>query len=80
MKGETAMDVMKFCTCENHSCGCHPSRHSDGCDRCIALNLHDNCIPRCFFHKIGCKTEEVTHWTMEEFAQKVLEKQRQNAR
>lgn len=68
------MDVMEFCTCENRACGCHPTRHSDGCDRCIRLNLQCNAIPRCFFHKLGCRTEEIETWSFEEFALHALKK------
>lgn len=68
------MDVSAFCTCENTACPCHPSCHSDGCSRCIQLNLQCNAIPRCFFHKIGCKTEEIKDWTFEEFAYNVVKK------
>lgn len=68
------MDVSEFCTCENRACACHPTRHSDGCDRCIQLNLQCRAIPRCFFHKLGCKTGEIEDWSFEEFAVNVVTK------
>lgn len=37
------------------------------------MNLECNSLPRCFFHKLGFKSEEINTWTFEEFAMKVME-------
>ena len=78
------IDVMKLCTCDNPECENNPRRCADACDTqagghelsctsCVATNLECNSLPRCFFHKLGFKSEEINTWTIEEFAMKVME-------
>ncbi|MCB7513750.1 DUF6485 family protein [bacterium 210917-SL.2.15] len=78
------IDVMKLCTCDNPECENNPRRCADACGAraethelsctsCVATNLECNSLPRCFFHKLGFKSEEINTWTFEEFAMKVME-------
>lgn len=70
------IDVMKLCTCDNPECENNPRRCADACDTqagghelsctsCVATNLECNSLPRCFFHKLGFKSEEINTWTFE---------------
>ena len=52
----------------------NPCNQSEGCNACVATNLECNAIPRCFFHKLGFKSDEINTWTFEEFSMKVMEK------
>ena len=68
------MDNKKVCTCDNTECVNNPCNQSEGCNGCLATNLECNAIPRCFFHKLGFKSDEINTWTFEEFSMKVMEK------
>ena len=63
-----------FCTCTDHACPLHPTRHDKGCAPCIAKNLKEREIPSCFFHAVDPNKKEGTYF-FEDFAKAVEERE-----
>ena len=61
---------VKFCTCKDRECPCHPSNHDKGCTPCIAKNLKQGEIPSCFFYSID-HPKPTEGWYFEDFARLV---------
>ena len=60
-------DGASFCTCTDRECPNHPSRHSEGCTRCIRKCLAMREIPSCFFHSIDAE-KPTDGWFYADFA------------
>lgn len=46
-------EAKDFCTCTDTNCANHPTRHAQGCDRCVLKCLTRGEIPSCFFHGVS---------------------------
>lgn len=67
------MTSAPFCTCNNRSCHVHPSKHEHGCNPCIAKNLQNNVLPRCFFQKVAKDITQETDFSYKHFAELVID-------
>lgn len=69
MGSKTKQDpgLPEFCSCTDLECPNHPSRHGEGCTRCIRKNLECREIPSCFFHSIPV-SKPTDGWFYEDFA------------
>lgn len=57
-----------FCTCTDTGCPNHPTKHQQGCDRCVLKCLAKGEIPSCFFHGVSQAMDAWGDYSYEGFA------------
>ena len=67
------MNSIDFCTCADHDCPMHPTKHDKECTPCIEKNLRFGEIPSCFFNAVKGE-EKLTSYYFEDFAKLVMGK------